>query len=73
MGKAEKPFLIPQTKLVERAKAAEESRTHTADCWERTQSAIERSRERLRQSDGIMKWCDNFGPRRDSGPDDRGE
>jgi hypothetical protein len=70
MSRAEQASLSSEPKLVERSKSAEESRAHTAACWERTQSAIERSREQLRQSDKIMKWCEDFGPHRDSGRDD---
>lgn len=73
MSRAEQAFLSPQTKSDERSRSAEKSRTHTADCWERTLSAIERSREQLRQSDKIMKWCEDFGPHRDSGRDDSGD
>jgi len=66
MMSLEHPSLSPKSPAVEKSKAAEESRTDTANRWERTQSVIESSRQQLHRSDEIMKWCENFGPRGDS-------
>jgi hypothetical protein len=73
MSRGEQPFESSQAKSIESSKSAEELRTDAGNCWERTQSAITRSRQQLRQSDEIMKWCEKFGPHPASRPDDSGE
>ncbi len=56
-------IFFPQVNMRKAAEAAREGRTYASKCWESTKSAVERSRQQLKRSESIIKWCENFGPR----------
>jgi hypothetical protein len=38
------------------------------DSWQRSHELAEQSRERMKQSEDIIRWCEMFGPK----PEDNG-